>query len=285
VDPRPEGGGTIALNIQDAPALPTGTVRMSAEQLAAIHKGTLAPGPQAKIQLQDEIPTGPVPTSAKPPAPPLAPPPGTGPARPTGPSTPSFLGPLLPPTPDDALPTGERGDFATRLIAALIDYSPLLALQVISILLMPASLAAGGFGAGLGAMAAVGCLSLLLCLTYLFFVPWCWIRFGATPGKTIMKLRVVPESDPAGRIDLGMAVLRMLGYLVNGIISWIITLPFTALFVVGAMRTGVFGGHLLLMKAVSLVANLVPYLLILFTAERKGLQDMISKTVVIKVDR
>ncbi len=285
VDPRSEAGATIALNIQDAPAVPSGTVRMSAEQLAAIHKGTPPLEPQAKIQLQDEIPTGPVPTSAKPPVPPLAPPPGPRPALVTGPSVPSFLGPLLPSIPDDAVPTGERGDFITRLIAALIDYSPLFALQVISILLMPASLAVGGLGAGFGAIAAIGCISLLLFLAYLFFVPWCWIKFGATPGKKIMKLRVVPESNPTGRLDVGMAVLRMLGYLMNGIISWIITIPFTALFVVGAMRTGVFGGNLLLMKAISLAANVVPYLLILFTAERKGLHDMISKTVVIKVDR
>ena len=285
VDPRSEVGATIALNIQDAPVAPSGTVRMSAEQLAAIHMRKPPAAPESKIQLQDEIPTGPVPTSIKPPVPTLAPPPGPGPARSTGPSTPSFLGPLLPPTPDDAIPTGERGDFVTRLIAALIDYSPLFALQVISILLMPASIAAGGFGAGFGAIAAVGCISMLLFLAYLFFVPWCWIQFGATPGKKLMKLRVVPESNPTGRIDLGMAVLRMLGYLVNGVISWVIMMPFTAIFVVGAMRTGMFGGSLLLMKAVSLAANVVPYLLILFTAERKGIQDMISKSVVIKVDR
>ncbi len=93
VDPRAEAGATVAINVQDAPAVPSGTVRMSAEQLAAIHKGTPAPEPQSKIQLQDEIPTGPVPTSAKPPVPPLAPPPGPGPFPPTGPSTPSVPGP------------------------------------------------------------------------------------------------------------------------------------------------------------------------------------------------
>ena len=62
-----------------------------------------------------------------------------------------------------------------------------------------------------------------------------------------------------------------------------------AIFVVGAMHSamagGALGGNLLLLKALSLVANVVPYLLILFTAERKGLHDMISRTVVVKVDR
>ena len=41
----------------------------------------------------------------------------------------------------------------------------------------------------------------------------------------------------------------------------------------------------MIMRLVSFAAGIVPYLLILFTAERKGLHDMISKTVVIKVDR
>jgi uncharacterized RDD family membrane protein YckC len=276
-DPRPEPGPTVAIQIQGTPAVPSGTVRMSADELAAIHAGQPPLGAEPKVEIQ-----GPPPKPTVPPvAPPLAPLSAPVDAR----SLPSFLGPLLPPLPDDAVPTGERGDFLTRLLAALIDYSPILVLQVLSILLMPASIAAGGLGVGFGAMAALGCLSLLLFVGYLFFVPWCWMKFGATPGKKIMKLRVVPESNPTARLDLGMAVLRMLGYLVNGIISWIITLPFTAIFVVGAMRTGALGGNLLLMKTISLVANVVPYLLILFTVERKGLQDMISKSIVIKVDR
>jgi uncharacterized RDD family membrane protein YckC len=293
-DPRPEVSATVAISVQEAPQVPTGTVRMSADQLAAIHTGKPAAEPEARIQIQDQVATGPVPTPGRPTVPPVAPPMAPRPVLITTPSTPSFLGPLLPPSPDDAVPTGERGDFVTRLLAGLIDYSPFVILQIVSAILVPASIVlggvsgglSGGLGGGLGALAALGCLSILLLIGYLLFVPWCWINFGATPGKKIMKLRVVPEADPSGRIDLGMAVLRMLGYLLNGVISWIITLPFTALFVVGAMRTGgAIGGNILLMKAVSLIANVVPYLLILFTVERKGLHDMISKTIVVKVDR
>ena len=54
VDPRAEAGATIALNIQDAPAVPSGTVRMSAEQLAAIHTGKPPADPDPKIELQDQ---------------------------------------------------------------------------------------------------------------------------------------------------------------------------------------------------------------------------------------
>jgi uncharacterized RDD family membrane protein YckC len=300
-DPRPEVSATVAVPVQEAPVVPLGTVRMSADELAAIHTGKPPAEPALKIQLQDQISTGPVETPTKPFVAPVAAAPATRPTPPPpppapytpptpytpglAPAVPSFLGPFLPPVPDDAVPTGERGDFLSRLFAGLIDYSPVIALQIISALLMPASLVVGGLGAGFGALAAIGCLSILLFLAYLVFVPWCWIKFGATPGKKIMKLRVVPETNPAGRIDLGMAVLRMLGYLVNGIISWIIMLPFTAIFVMGTLRTGGFGASILLLKLLSLAANLVPYLLILFTVERKGLHDMISKTIVVKVDR
>jgi hypothetical protein len=77
VDPRSEAGPTIALAVQDEPAIPSGTVRMSAEQLAAIHKGMAAAEAGSKIQLQDQLATGPVAASAKPSIPPQTPAPAT----------------------------------------------------------------------------------------------------------------------------------------------------------------------------------------------------------------
>jgi hypothetical protein len=59
---------------------------------------------------------------------------------------------------------------------------------------------------------------------------------------------VVPEDNPVGRIDVTGAILRMVGHLVNGVLLGL------------------------------------PYLMIL-GAERKSLQDIISKSLVIKVDR
>jgi uncharacterized RDD family membrane protein YckC len=61
----------------------------------------------------------------------------------------------------------------------------------------------------------------------------------------MMKLRIVPEDNPRGRIDLGTAILRRVGHILN--------------FTIG-------------------------YLLV-FTSERKHVGDMISKSVCIKVDR
>ena len=79
-----------------------------------------------------------------------------------------------------------------------------------------------------------------------------------------------------------MAVLRLLGYLVNAVISWVITIPVSVLFFAGAIAThgALTSGNFMIMRLVSFAAGIVPYLLILFTAERKGLHDMISKTIV-----
>jgi uncharacterized RDD family membrane protein YckC len=248
-DPRPESNATVAISRTEAPAPPMGTVRMSAEELAAIHAGK----PPAEAA-QAKVSTGPVPIvpvaaapaalpPLPPPIPPVAPPPApyqqpqAAPGD-TGPM-PAFLLPYLPPVPDNAQPTGERGDFLTRLLAVLIDAVPMIALNIAAMIL--------------SAIPFLGCLIFPLVslagLAYGFlFIPYCLIKFGASPGKKLMKLRVVPEDNPRGRIDVNAAILRMVGHFANGIL---------------------FG---------------LPYLMIL-GGERKGIQDLISKSICIKVDR
>jgi uncharacterized RDD family membrane protein YckC len=153
--------------------------------------------------------------------------------------------------------------------------------------LVPATLTAGAIGAGLGAAAMMGCLGFLLLIGYALFIPWCWIKFGATPGKKIMGLRVVPESNPYGRLDLGTAVLRMVGYLVNAVISWVISIPIAIVFVAGSIASGghsIGMGSMLLVRVLNFAAGIAPYLMILM-AERKGIHDMISKTLCVKVQQ
>lgn len=246
-DPRAEVAATVAIAAQE-PAVPMGTVRMSADELAAIHTGK-APAdappstPEVKIQIQDQVATGPVPTPpVKPPFPPAVPAPqapkapvASAAAAASGP-IPAFLAAYLPPVPDDAQPTGERGDFLTRLVAVIIDVVPLIALYIVAFIL--------------AFIPFLGCLIFpLVGLTgfaYGFlFIPYCESHYGGSFGKKAMKLRVVPEDNPAGRIDFGTAILRRVGHILN--------------FTIG-------------------------YLLVL-GSERKHVGDMISKSVCIKVDR
>jgi len=236
-DPRPEVAATVAISAMEAPP-PSGTVRMSADQLAAIHAGKAPLEDEPKIQIQNQVATGPVPSTPRaippvaPPAPrpePIAPPATSGPM-------PAFLAAYLPPIPDDAQPTGERGDFLTRFVAVLLDVVPLIGFYIVAFVLAFVPL--------------LGCLVFplisLLGFAYGFlFIPYCESHYGGSFGKKIMKLRIVPEDDPNGRIDFGTAILRRVGHILN--------------FTIG-------------------------YLLVL-GSDRKHVGDMISKSVCIKVDR
>jgi uncharacterized RDD family membrane protein YckC len=233
-DPRPEVAATVAISAMDAPP-PSGTVRMSADQLAAIHTGKPPAEGEPKIQIQDQAATGPVATPPRP-APPVAPP-ASRPAPSTSvPAQMSFLGSLLPSIPDEAQALGERGDLGTRLVAFLIDVVPAFLISIAFMLL--------------SVIPYLGCilvpLNVLVQLGYIFFfVPWTVSKYGASIGKKVMKLRVVPEGDPAGRIDLGPAILRQFGNI--------------------------------------LALNLI--VLAVKGDERISLSDMIAKSEVIKVDR
>ena len=150
---------------------------------------------------------------------------------------PAFIAAYLPPIPDDAQPTGERGDFLTRLVAVIVDVVPFIALYIAIFIL--------GF-----IIPFLGCILFpflgLAGLAYSFlFIPYCESHYGGTFGKKLMKLRVVPEDNPLGRIDFGTAILRRVGHLLNFTIGYLLVL----------------GG------------------------ERKHVGDMISKSVCIKVDR
>ena len=245
-DPHPEVSATVAVSVLDVPPAPTGTVRMSADQLAAIHIGKPPAGDlEPKIQLQQQVATGPVPTPVvRPSIPPVAPPPAPkafgeftnpGASASDGP-IPAVIAAYLPPIPDDAQPTGERGDFLTRLVAVIIDVVPLISLYIAAFIL--------------AFIPFLGCLIFPLVsltgLAYTFlFIPYCESHYGGSFGKKAMKLRIVPEDNPKGRIDFGTAILRRVGHILN------------------------FG---------------IGYLIVLGD-ERKHVGDMISKSVCIKVDR
>jgi len=208
---------------------------MSADQLAAIHAGKPPAEAEPKIQIQDQVATGPVPSTPKP-IPPVAPA-APRPVQEMGvPTEQSFLGSLLPSIPDDAQPLGERGDLGTRLVAVLIDMVPSILISITFMLL--------------SIIPFLGCILLPLNFLvqlgyYFFFVPWTFSKYGASIGKKMMKLRVVPEGNPTGRIDLGPAILRQ------------------------------FGNFLFLNLIVLAVKG----------DERISLSDMIAKSEVIKVDR
>jgi uncharacterized RDD family membrane protein YckC len=52
------------------------------------------------------------------------------------------------------------------------------------------------------------------------YFPWFWARSGATPGMTAMGLRVVRDRD-GGPISGGQAILRLIGYVINGLVLYL----------------------------------------------------------------
>jgi uncharacterized RDD family membrane protein YckC len=101
-------------------------------------------------------------------------------------------------------------------------------------------------GLGLIAGCLLSIIQLIAVLGYAWYLLPLWVsKHGATPGKKMMKLRIVPEDNPHGRLTLGQAIVRQICHILN--------------FTIG-------------------------YLLV-FGAERKAVHDMITKTIVIKVDR
>jgi uncharacterized RDD family membrane protein YckC len=254
--------------------------------------GTVRMAPEAMAQFRANLTSGSAPAAQAAPAsavPPVQPPQSFSlqPAQPVR-VGPAFLLPWLPSIPDPAVPLrGQddslvRGDLWTRVLASLIDFSPMLALSLVSWGLTLLAFHAGlGLLLGLGLLVAI--LRFALFVAYLILLPLCWIHYGATPGKKAMKLRVVPEEDPAGRIDLSAAITRLLGYLVMGIISWVIMAVLMRLVL---PNRGMFASPLadLAFTAAMVVSSILPYLMLL-GAERKGLEDIFSRSIVIKVDR
>jgi len=294
VDPEPQGA-TVA--VRTGAVVPGGTVRMSADEVAAAQgpdgmplspPTPMAPPVQAAPPPMPVAPPVPAPPPPMPiaapvqaapgqaapvqaaPAPVYTPPPTTEnvgrprpPAPPPAPAAPrafgeftnpgaaaaaagggGFMASWLPPVPDDAQPTGERGDFVTRLLAMLIDSVPIF---VIVIVFMVLSFIVGMIpGVGLIGGCLLSILQLVVVLGYAWYLMPMWVsKFGATPGKKMMKLRIVPEDNPYGRLTFGQAIVRQICHILN--------------FTIG-------------------------YLLV-FGAERKAVHDMITKTIVIKVDR
>lgn len=206
----PTGGEDATVAIQAVGAgNPAGTVRISAEQMAAIHAGG-----------------APEPGKPSPAAPPVAPMPKpapefgqfTDPGQRPNPKpgvpmadqpAPGFLQKWLPPVPDDAQPTGQEAEIGDRILAHLIDILPVIAVAIVFWILSIAAV----FIPFLGCLGCVLWLVFILAdLAYAFyFLPQCVMKYGATPGKTRMKLRVVPEENPAGRLDFGRAILHQLG--------------------------------------------------------------------------
>ncbi len=256
-----------------------GTVRMSRDEMASIQGGpndTNPIGAPAVLpqSATEQAPPPPQPAMTPPaaPTPPVQPAPPMPPrqAAPTPPSPPQAMStpppaPAVAPTPPPvAAPapgvpqpqpaygqaaqapkaTGEYGGFWIRLVAYFIDGFILgVPMAIINVIAM-GIIMRNARSMGMITFASIF-LMLIFTVLALAYILIGWSKYGTTIGKRIFGLYVV--DDQTGRAPtMGKAFLRLVGYIVDG---------FT--FYIG-------------------------FLMIAFTADKRGLHDMIAKTHVIK---
>ncbi len=162
------------------------------------------------------------------------------------PAPPRAPGPALrqvPPPPAAQIPAATLAGFWIRFAAYLVD-SVILSVILFPLafglgMLIPASSSPNGLtGAFLLVQLVCGAISL-------GYVLYFWSASGATPGKKILKLKIV-RTDGVQPLGLGTAGMRVLGYFVSSFI-----------FCIGFLMIG-------------------------FSSDKRGLHDRIAKTRVIR---
>ncbi len=111
----------------------------------------------------------------------------------------------------------ERAGFLVRLVAYIID-AVILAIGdsiIRAITITPAT--RPGAGGGAAALAVIGFI-LIFVWTFGYLI-YFWSTSGQTPGKKIMGLKVV--STDGGKLTAGQAFLRVIGYLISGIVIYL----------------------------------------------------------------
>jgi uncharacterized RDD family membrane protein YckC len=171
------------------------------------------------------------PSAAKPPAPPqphAAPapprppmPPSAPPAAPRPPAQPLTAAPP-PPMAQPVTGALNYAGFGVRLVAVIIDSLLLSALTIpfiIVVVVFMLRMQSGGEPSPIAMIAMAGSylmMTVVMLLYNLIFIG----KKGATPGKKFMKLRV---TFPDGQypIGIGKAFVRMIGYMISGLICYI----------------------------------------------------------------
>lgn len=211
------------------------------------------PAPEPRPAPPAPRPAPPPPPAARP-APPPSPAPVFRPSPPPPPAAPVFA-PAAPPAPawapqaaapapawETPLSELETAGFWVRFAAYLVD--SLILGVAMTILIVPAMFVAGRFLLeNPGLMMLLYLVVMALALAYPL---WFWATSGQTPGKKVLGLKVIRE-DGVEPLGWGTAGMRMLGYVVSGMILYI------------------------------------GFLMIGFSKDKKGLHDIIAKTRVVKL--
>jgi len=131
-------------------------------------------------------PPPPLPVQPAPPGPPAAPPPWALPPEPAGPAA--------------GLAFGGAGE---RLVAYIVDYLLIFAITVLCLL----------------TFFLIITVFIAIAVWFVYF-PYFWKTRGQTPGLRLFNMYVVRDSD-GGRISWGQAILRFIGYWIDGLVFYL----------------------------------------------------------------
>lgn len=114
-----------------------------------------------------------------------------------------------------------------RLVAYIIDALIVGLLLIVTVVVFVGAVLAGTSVGSSGTatvnpLAAIGGIVFVVLVFVLAFgyFPFFWARGGQTPGMKLFRLYVVRDAD-GGPISAGQAILRLIGYWINGIVLYI----------------------------------------------------------------
>lgn len=100
----------------------------------------------------------------------------------------------------------EYAGFWIRVLASMIDST------IITLVVFPIGFFAGYMG--LAESTAFAFLQLVLQVLGIAFYIVCWVKFAGTPGKRLLKLKVL-DADTGDNLSTGKAILRYIMYIVS----------------------------------------------------------------------
>jgi len=132
-----------------------------------------------------------------------------------------------PPEQPGPAPGVEFAPHGERLVAYILDALILFVILIVAVVLLGGAVLTGSdFSAPnapqIGPFAAISGLLFVLfvIIVSVGYFPFFWARGGQTPGMKPFGLYVVRDRD-GGPVGLGQALLRLVGYWVNGIVLYI----------------------------------------------------------------
>lgn len=109
-------------------------------------------------------------------------------------------------------PGVEFAGFGARLVAYIVDTI------VITLIIIALAIAAGLLVIALPILSIAPILAIIA--VPLLYFPYYWQKSGQTPGKKMMGIKVVRDTD-GGPLTWGTAIIRLVGYWVSGLVFYL----------------------------------------------------------------